>query len=65
MSARRIADPQATVAAVSAVTPWLRGETQETPDRAALAAPLEKPSDPDPLRREEDFKQAILAARRH
>lgn len=38
MSARRTADPQATVAAVNAVTPWLRGETQETPDRAALAS---------------------------
>jgi NAD(P)-dependent dehydrogenase (short-subunit alcohol dehydrogenase family)/rhamnose utilization protein RhaD (predicted bifunctional aldolase and dehydrogenase) len=34
-------------------------------DRAALAAPLERPLDSDPLRREEQFKEAILAARLH
>ena len=34
-------------------------------DRAALAAPLERPPESDPVRREEQFKQAIMSARVH
>lgn len=38
MPSRRTADPQATLAAVRAVAPWLRDESAPTPDRAAIAA---------------------------
>jgi len=38
MSSRRAADPQATLAAVRAVAPWLRDATEPAPDRAAIAA---------------------------
>ena len=38
MSSRRTADPQATLAAVRAVAPWLRDDSEPTPDRAAIAA---------------------------
>ncbi len=38
MSSRRTADPAATLAAVRAVAPWLRDDTEPTPDRAAIAA---------------------------
>ena len=38
MSSRRAADPQATLAAVRAVAPWLRDPTEPAPDRAAIAA---------------------------
>jgi Bacterial SCP ortholog len=37
MSSRRTADPAATLAAVRAVAPWLRDETEPAPDRAAIA----------------------------
>lgn len=37
MPARRNADPEATLAAVRALAPWLREETAPTPDRAAIA----------------------------
>ncbi|MFN8033785.1 MAG: sterol carrier family protein [Mycobacterium sp.] len=37
MSYRRAADPEATLAAVRALAPWLRGETETTPGRAAIA----------------------------
>ncbi|MBI3692073.1 MAG: hypothetical protein HY239_15850 [Mycolicibacterium aromaticivorans] len=37
MPARSSADPEATVAAVSAVSDWLRDDTVPTPDRAAIA----------------------------
>jgi Bacterial SCP ortholog len=37
MPARRTADPEATVAAVRIVAPWLRDESAAAPDRAALA----------------------------
>jgi hypothetical protein len=38
MPARRDADPEATVAAVHAVAPWLSDEAAAAPDRAAIAA---------------------------
>lgn len=38
MPARQNADPEATVAAVRAVAPWLRDETTPAPDRAAIAS---------------------------
>lgn len=38
MPSRRTADPQATLAAVREVAPWLRDATEPIPDRAALAA---------------------------
>ena len=38
MSSRRAADPQATLAAVRAVAPWLRDATEPAPARAAIAA---------------------------
>jgi hypothetical protein len=38
MPARRDANPEATVAAVHAVAPWLSDETAAAPDRAAIAA---------------------------
>lgn len=38
MPSRRAADPQATLAAVRAVADWLRDESEQTPDRAAIAA---------------------------
>jgi len=38
MSSRRAADPAATLAAVRAVAPWLRDDTEPTPGRATLAA---------------------------
>ncbi|MBB3601807.1 hypothetical protein FHT40_001440 [Mycolicibacterium sp. BK556] len=38
MPARGNADPEATVAAVHAVAPWLRDESAPTPERAELAA---------------------------
>jgi hypothetical protein len=38
MSSRRVADPQATLAAVRAVATWLRDATEPAPDRAAIAA---------------------------
>jgi hypothetical protein len=37
MSARRNADPEATVAAVRSVAPWLRDDSATAPDRAAIA----------------------------
>ena len=37
MAARGTADPDATVAAVHAVAPWLRDEDAAAPDRAAIA----------------------------
>lgn len=37
MPARRTADPEATLAAVHAVAPWLRDETAAAPDRAVIA----------------------------
>ncbi|WP_431233800.1 sterol carrier family protein [Mycolicibacterium psychrotolerans] len=37
MPARSSADPEATVAAVRAVTAWLRDDTAAAPDRAAIA----------------------------
>jgi hypothetical protein len=37
MSSRRTADPAATLAAVRAVAPWLRDETEPAPDRASIA----------------------------
>ena len=37
MPARRAADPEATVAAVHAVAPWLSDENAAAPDRAAIA----------------------------
>jgi hypothetical protein len=38
MSSRRTADPAATLAAVRAVAPWLRDDSEPTPDRAVIAA---------------------------
>lgn len=38
MPSRRTADPAATLAAVHAVAPWLRDDTEPTPDRPAIAA---------------------------
>ncbi|WP_179473611.1 sterol carrier family protein [Mycolicibacterium vinylchloridicum] len=38
MPARQNADPEATVAAVRAVAPWLRDGTTPAPDRAAIAS---------------------------
>lgn len=37
MPARRTADPEATLAAVHAVAPWLRDETAAAPDRTLIA----------------------------
>ncbi|MCV7176243.1 sterol carrier family protein [Mycolicibacterium sphagni] len=37
MPARRDADPEATVAAVQAVAPWLTDDSATAPDRAAIA----------------------------
>jgi hypothetical protein len=37
MPARRDADPEATVAAVQAVAPWLTDDSAAAPDRAAIA----------------------------
>ncbi len=38
MPARHTADPEATVAAVHAVAPWLSDDNAPAPDRAAIAA---------------------------